>query len=309
MEDLQSKELLKFNKDYIWLKKQINSSKTNRFKSLLNHIKKGHFRYIYLRGLGELKQSKSIENNEQIVSEKRTVKGFTYDLSKKVVVYTIILGDYDELHEPLYINKNVKYICFTDKKSVPEGSNWSFVNIDNYKDILDSLSLNEKVKYLKMMPHLIFPKYDYSLYVDGKVQIITDVLPIIESTKDYILGLHTRSTSTIDCEKLWIENKGLGNNYDIDKQLGFYKSVGFNSQINIYETGIIVRQHNNLICQAVMKDWWDTYKNFGSTRDQLSFPYAVWKNNLVNEDIFSLGNNFWYNPRFRVYLHKKDNAK
>lgn len=41
------------------------------------------------------------------------------DISKsKIAVYTSILGEYDELMDPLYIDKECKYICFTNNKKV-----------------------------------------------------------------------------------------------------------------------------------------------------------------------------------------------
>ncbi len=43
-----------------------------------------------------------------------------------------------------------------------------------------------------------------------------------------------------------------------------------------------------------MEEWWIELK-YGSKRDQLSFPYVAWKNNLdfnfINEDI---DNNQWF---------------
>ena len=50
---------------------------------------------------------------------------------------------------------------------------------------------------------------------------------------------------------------------------------------------------NNKDIIKTMEDWWIELK-YGSKRDQLSFPYVAWKNNLdfnfINEDI---DNNQW----------------
>ena len=36
----------------------------------------------------------------------------------RIVVYTAIFGDYDDLYEPMVKPDNVDYVCFTDSKTL-----------------------------------------------------------------------------------------------------------------------------------------------------------------------------------------------
>ena len=45
------------------------------------------------------------------------------------------------------------------------------------------------------------------------------------------------------------------------------------------KSGIIVRDHNNPTCIDLMEQWWNQIKT-KSKRDQVSFNYLIWKNNL-----------------------------
>ena len=37
---------------------------------------------------------------------------------KRIVVYTAITGNYDELKEPIFIDQNIDYVCFTNNKNI-----------------------------------------------------------------------------------------------------------------------------------------------------------------------------------------------
>ena len=43
---------------------------------------------------------------------------------------------------------------------------------------------------------------------------------------------------------------------------------------------VILRRHNEKDCIETMEDWWTEVK-YNSKRDQLSFNYCAWKNDLT----------------------------
>ena len=64
---------------------------------------------------------------------------------------------------------------------------------------------------------------------------------------------------------------------NIDKQLNVYRKEGFPEHYGLPQTCILLRYHNEESCIKLMETWWEQVKDY-SHRDQLSFNYALWKN-------------------------------
>ena len=90
---------------------------------------------------------------------------------------------------------------------------------------------------------------------------------------------------------------------ELKKQVDIYKKEGFPTQFGMREFSIIVREHNNSELKTLMDDWWKQVTIY-TMRDQISFPYVLWKNNKPIDYIKSLGINWRWNPRFILYPHK-----
>ena len=69
------------------------------------------------------------------------------------------------------------------------------------------------------------------------------------------------------------------NPHVIKKQLDKYATLGYPAQNGLITGMVILRRHNEQDCIDTMEDWWTEIK-YGSKRDQLSFNYVAWKNNL-----------------------------
>ena len=59
-----------------------------------------------------------------------------------------------------------------------------------------------------------------------------------------------------------------------------YREEGFPENYGLLQSNIMLRRHNDEACIKLMEKWFDELKN-GSHRDQLSFNYALWKNEDV----------------------------
>ena len=55
--------------------------------------------------------------------------------------------------------------------------------------------------------------------------------------------------------------------------------VGYPIDNGLITGMVILRRHNEEDCMTTMEDWWTEIK-YNSKRDQLSFNYCAWKNNL-----------------------------
>jgi hypothetical protein len=75
----------------------------------------------------------------------------------KKVIYTSIIGKYDELVEPKYIPKGYDFICFTDIDDIPQDTIWEI------RKVIPLYGDNTRTarKY-KILPHRFLPEYDIS---------------------------------------------------------------------------------------------------------------------------------------------------
>ena len=77
----------------------------------------------------------------------------------KIACYTALVGDYDNLLNPVYITDEWDYICFTDQKI--SGSKWKIRPLQHII-AKDPIRTN---RWHKLNPHILFPEYDYSIYI------------------------------------------------------------------------------------------------------------------------------------------------
>ena len=304
MEDKYSRALLKLNKEYLMLFYSSDYQKIIRQKNKKYQLKKF---LLYLRN-GSLRLIISAIKNRILSTRKledttyRQVSFSNYKKKNiKVAVYTCIVGDYDIIREPLYQNSNIDYFIVTDQ-TVKKDSVWKKIDINAIEDI-KTMTNAKKNRYIKLNPHKIFPDYEYSIYLDGNILIVADMLPIIHEMGNHTIGIHKHSGRTCAyMESKAIIFQGKAKKKDIESQVKSYKNKGFPKNYGLFENNILVRKHNDIVCIRIMESWWEEFCKYPQ-RDQLSFVYSLWKNNFSSEYIYSLGNAMKLNPRFRYYNH------
>ena len=220
----------------------------------------------------------------------------------KIIVYTSIFGNYDPLIEPLYVSDRCEYWAITDQE-VPENSVWKKYNVENIPGF-NELDGYHKSKFCKMFPHILFPNNEFSIWVDGNVQIVADLFPLVDRLKDDKF-IATFQNPFHDCIYTEMNYNICENNVSIDamtEQVDFYKKEGLPKHFGMRELTIIVREHSRLECVKLMESWWEQVNRF-TMRDQMSFPYIIWKNGMSIDDVQLLGNNWKWSPRFLWYPH------
>jgi hypothetical protein len=196
--------------------------------------------------------------------------------TKKIVAYTAIVDNYNPLQNPLYIDPQIDYVCFTDQPkwcSLVNNTVWKcrpFPRMD-----LDATRMN---RYVKILPHLFFPEYEYSIYVDGSIRITGDVRELLNQYghPNMLSFKHPRRSCIYEEGKVCIEMRKEDPD-TITRQLEAYRSEGFPERFGLTENNVLIRQHNNPIIIKLMEDWWREVIT-KSRRDQLSFPYVAWRN-------------------------------
>jgi len=224
------------------------------------------------------------------------------DDSKKFVVYTCITGGYDNLHDPLYVHPNIDYVVYTDNLNM-KSSIWKVRPIpDHIKKIDNNILIN---RYFKFNPHKIFKEYNYSLYIDGNIVVISDVRNMINRLNEKTgIALHRHSCRHCiykEAEVCKIEKRG---NYKlIYEQISEYRKKGFPEDFGLYEANIILADLKNPNIDTLFSKWWTEFKNSKSLRDQIAIPYVVWNCGYKFDDIGNLGINMHNNPKIEKCNH------
>lgn len=223
-------------------------------------------RYNYYSELGHYK---NLVRNQGEENNKKSAR-----FEGKGVIYSAITGGYDDVKEPNYISKGIDYILFTDNPNIISDK-WKVCLIDNPEG-LDNVRLARKIK---IMGHDILQQYDYSIWVDGKLKIKGDLRQYVlqnRGNNGILCFNHYFNNCIYDEGKICLES-GKDNPDVIQNQMERYKREGYPEQNGLIESGILVRDLNDMKVQETMKLWWNEVLN-GSRRDQLSFNYACWKN-------------------------------
>lgn len=152
----------------------------------------------------------------------------------------------------------------------------------------------------KILPHIFFEEYDYSIYVDAKMRVIGDM-------KDYI-DVYGKNAAMLcfphfvrDCcyeeaKACIIAQKVRCSEEEINRQMEEYRKEGFPEHFGLIDSCCMVRKHDDALVKETMELWWKEIMRWESRRDQLSFNYVCWKTGL-KYDICNLFSN--HNP----YIH------
>lgn len=225
----------------------------------------------------------------------------------KIVIYTCVLGNYDNIQKHLLKFDNVDYYILTDDRR----------KYEIYKDYYKIIELPRKIlnkgniianRYVKFHPMEFFEDYDYAIYIDGNVRIISDIRKFIQNISDntgIAMHLHRERRCIYDEAEVCKLLKR-GNTKKIDEQMKKYKKEGFPINFGMNEASVIVCDLKNKIAIKLLDEWYLEFIKSGSLRDQLAWTYVLWKNNYKISDVGNLGNNIYRNYKLEMYKHGKD---
>ena len=221
----------------------------------------------------------------------------------KFVIYTAISGEFDDLIQHAYVSKDADYVCYTDQVVAHPGI-WEIRPLET-----KHLDRVRSARFYKVFPHELFPDVRYSVWIDGNIDVLDGAL---ESSVDALIlnkialatNIHFSRTCSY-AEALVCRNALLDDSAVILQQIAFLEQQQFPHNYGLFETNMMFRDHHQSGCVAVMRSWWDMIMRF-SRRDQLSFGFALFQNQLGCEHLFPvnprLGTNFAFKPHHQKML-------
>lgn len=242
------------------------------------------------------------------ISSPVTMEEFTYVSPAPVhdrrgVVFTCITHGYDLPKEPILTANELSYMLYTD--SVDEGYRgvWNQIKIDSAGVNLANSYLN---RWYKFHPFELFPDKEYAIYVDGNVQIVSDLTGLYRVARESPVGIAMHRHANRSClykDARWCEYNDRGNVPAICMQVERYRKEGFPEDFGLCEATIIVFDLKSEMARTVVRHWWDEFCRAGGMRDQIVFPYVIWRLGLQISDVGYLGNDEYHNPKFIIGPH------
>ena len=214
----------------------------------------------------------------------------------KCVVYTAIYGEKDTLKDPLVINPNVDYLCFTDNKNI-KSNVWKIIHHP-------AIHTNpvRSAKIFKVKPHEFLSDYDISLWVDANFLIKTDLQTFFQksdflSKAGMMLFQHDQGRNCIYDEANTIMQDRKDDPALVTAQMNKYREEKFPPQHGLSANSIMLKKHNDSAIIALGDKWWSEIQQY-SRRDQLSLYYCIWKldirHYLLKFPRYNIRNNEWF---------------
>jgi len=193
--------------------------------------------------------------------------------NRRLVVYSALFGDYDDLFVPAPQQaESCDFVLFTDKPEIP--APWRrgavcYAAADRFK----------QNRFYKLLPHRLFPDYEWSLYLDGNIDFRIDPIEFLDRQRrvgsDFYVFRHPRRTNILEELAACIEMKKDDAELMV-RQVAEYYERGFRHSFALTENNVILRRHNDPAIVALGEAWWEEVRS-KSRRDQLSLAYAVEK--------------------------------
>lgn len=223
------------------------------------------FQISLVKRLGNLPGYKQIIHGYNIVRRKRP---------PRIAIVTSVTKGFDLIKPHEVLDGRFDYLMYTD-------ADFDDLGFYQIKPIpVQGLDGARASRYMKTHAHELAGQYDTVIWMDASLMIVGDLYPIIEdfiaSGKPIGANVH-RSRRTIQeeyeaCLALHKDDPAV-----MKKQIDAYAAEGFNGS-GLAECTFLAFNLRDCADQvkAAMELWWLQILGH-SRRDQLSFPYALWK--------------------------------
>lgn len=187
------------------------------------------------------------------------------------VIYSAVFGDVDDSSHLNLINLDGwDKILFYSGIQIAQHPSILYVHINFLHR--DPRRTN---RLFKILPHLFFSQYKFSLYFDLNIQVKNNInillRSIVNSNYNLVLFTHNKRNCLYE-EAKYIKLLSKDDSSIVNSQLNQYKSLNFPRNMGLFRGGILIRKHNDLV--DFSERWWNEYESW-SSRDQLSLAYLI----------------------------------
>lgn len=222
---------------------------------------------------------------------------------KKFVVYTVLVGDYDDILQPNVVDGRFDYVLFSNDIHSEKVGVWSVRPIpDVVKNDNKRLS-----RFPKTHPESMLSEYVASLYIDANIQImdqwVYDRFVELYGNQIEYAGVKLVLTGR-DCayeHAFDMCQNYYDHDYKVIQQCHEMYNAGFPKHFGLNENNVIFRIHTKRM-KKVDEEWWAWILNY-SFRDQFSYMFCIWKYNIALNYFLSKGEDARNGQHFRLINH------
>lgn len=205
----------------------------------------------------------------------------------KTVIYTCIVGNYDELRQPQVLDERFEYLCFVRKgaKIMEKMGAWTVVELD-----YDNGNPAVLARYPKINPHKVLPKdCEYSVWLDGDVAVASQEFYEVILSKIGAGVLWSGLKHPLrDCAYEEINacfEAGKEKLGPLRRAAKFLRKELFPHHAGLYENSVILRKHGDGNVKKLAKQWWKLFLRYAH-RDQIFLPYCLNVNSMTIDLLF-----------------------
>lgn len=220
---------------------------------------------------------------------------------KRYVIYSAIVGGYDEILQPLVIDERFDYVLFSNDIKDSQVGVWQI------RPIPYSNPDNTRVcRYVKTHPEELLKDYEVSVWTDSNVQVLSHYLyeKVVELDKQgvAISSMWHPERKCIYEEAFAVVNMMVEHEKVVVDWCHFLRKQKYPVNNGLCETNVMYRKHNEIVRQ-IDELWWRCIENY-SRRDQLSFNYVLWELGVPCHYFFGEGRNARNTEHMRLVMHK-----
>ena len=209
-----------------------------------------------------------------------------------IAVYTAILAEYDNLRPPAVHNPGCRYVCFSDRPR--RVAPWE---TQGFPMLFDDPATNARIP--KMLPHLLLPEAEFSIYHDGAFRMKVDPHQAVAllGNADLAMFAHPTNKSIFDERDFYQRQHGFVPDH-VAEHVGRYEAEELPITGEFWAGGFVVRRH----CPTVERFnelWMREYLD-GSPNDQFGLYGAVVKSGVR---VATIAGHVIMDARFGYHLH------
>ena len=221
--------------------------------------------------------------NRDVVEKYLTMQ---HQRTASTVVYTCVTNEYDDMSRiacPTAVDFEADYVCFTDCNrdiAAERIGIWTIRPLVFYK--LDSTRNN---RWHKMHPHLLFPEYEKSIYMDANINVLDSsfLVDIKASRRGMAMPKHPLRDCIFD-EYANAFAEFIDSPSAMQRELRMIRKSGMPRHYGLTENNIMFRKHHDAEIIRIMEECWSVITEY-SRRDQLCFSWILWKHGIPMDSV------------------------
>lgn len=208
----------------------------------------------------------------------------------RTAIYTAIFDNYDIPQNVLnFRDPNIDFILFTDNSKV-HAPGWTVKEVPLLSADYPGAFTN---RHYKLQPHVYLSNYDINIYIDGNrsIRSTDNVRKFINRIAgnpdlDAIFFKHSETESIAEEKQAILKIGDQVNTEKITKQIKDYNSEGFPDQYPLIDGSFHIRRTKSKPLQKMLDFWWGQIAQH-CHKDQISFPYTLWKTGFGRYEVIN----------------------